>query len=201
MNYEKSPLISFIVSVYNLESYLADCLDSILNQPFYDYEIVLVNNSSTDGSDAICREYAEKHRRIRYFSLTGEPVLGRASIYGIKRSRGDYIQFVDADDMLAPNAYGEIERVLKTEMPDVVFGRFETLIEAERLNATDRPFDPVRINLQGKEQALAYLAEAQPFILAMWLLILSRKVCWFLRDEVNTPKHIELSPNLHFDVC
>ena len=53
----KPPLVSFVVSVYNLERYIGSCLDSILSQPFYDYEIVLVNNNLSDGSDDICRRF------------------------------------------------------------------------------------------------------------------------------------------------
>lgn len=64
------PLVSFIVSVFNVERYIGACLNSIITQPFDDYEIILVNNNSTDGSDAICREYAAHHKQIRYYALT-----------------------------------------------------------------------------------------------------------------------------------
>ena len=63
----ENKLISIIVPVYNVEEYLKQCLDSILEQTFSDYEVILVNDGSTDNSGLICQEYAEKDSRIRYF--------------------------------------------------------------------------------------------------------------------------------------
>ena len=228
-NDQKRPLISFVVSVYNLERYIRECLDSILSQPFDDYEIMLVNNSSTDGSDAICREYAAKYSQIRYYALTGEPILGRATVHGAQESRGQYIQFVDVDDMLAPNIYDRVATTLREERPEVMFGRFNSVFEDEMLNFPDRPYSESHINSGNKADALAYLAANQPVILATWRLIVARHLCGFIHDEekleiaevvetevlvendsVTTPNIIdepeevatvELSPNLHYDVC
>jgi len=180
---DKRPLISFIVTVYNLERYIRDCLDSIINQPFDDYEIMLVNNSSTDGSDAICREYAEKYPQIRYYALTGEPVVGRATVHGAQESRGHYIQFVDVDDMLAPNVYDRVEKILKKDVPDVLFGRFNSIFEDPMLNFPDRQYSEAKINKYGKEKALQYLAETQPFVLPTWRLTVRRHLCDFIQDE------------------
>ena len=63
----ENQLISVIVPVYNVEEYLKQCLDSILEQTFSNYEVILVNDGSTDSSCLICQEYAEKDSRIRYF--------------------------------------------------------------------------------------------------------------------------------------
>ncbi|WMT40466.1 glycosyltransferase [Paenibacillus sp. D2_2] len=76
------------MSVFNLERYIGACLDSIINQPFDDYEIVLVNNNSIDGSDAICREYAANHQQIRYYELTGELVPAEQSFTAPKKQGG-----------------------------------------------------------------------------------------------------------------
>jgi glycosyltransferase involved in cell wall biosynthesis len=197
---KKPPLISFIVSVYNLQHLISNCLDSIVNQPFSDYEIVLVNNSSTDNSHEICLSYAARYKQIRYFALDGDPVLGRATIYGSKKAEGEYVQFVDGDDMLAPNAYGEVERVLKTEKPEVVFGNFTMVFDDNILNFADRGFDASQIN-NGKDNALRYLASAQPFILATWRLIMKREICLFMRVECGDLPPLQISPSLHFDVC
>ena len=66
----ENQLISVIVPVYNVEEYLKQCLDSILEQTFSNYEVILVNDGSTDSSDLICQEYAEKDARIRYYEKT-----------------------------------------------------------------------------------------------------------------------------------
>ncbi|MBW3494423.1 glycosyltransferase family 2 protein [Bacillus sp. FDAARGOS_1420] len=191
------PLVSFIVSVYNLERYIGACLDSIIIQPFDDYEIVLVNNNSTDRSDAICREYAVHNKQIRYYALTGEPLFGKAVIYGTKKARGQYIHYVDGDDMLAPGAYEEIVKILRNSAPDVLFGRFSTVLEDNVINFTDTIYQTNRINGQSKDQVLKYLTEAQPFNVATWRLIFSRK----LREHYNVPiKRLKTPSNIYHDV-
>ena len=92
-------LISVIVPVYNVEEYLKQCLDSILEQTFSNYEVILVNDGSTDSSGLICQEYAENDTRIRYFEKENGG-LSDARNYGIEQARGDYLTFVDSDDFL-----------------------------------------------------------------------------------------------------
>lgn len=217
---KQRPLISFVVSVYNLKRYIRDCLDSILSQPFDDYEILLVDNGSTDGGRKICEEYAAKFKQIRYYGLTGEPVLGRAIVHGAHKSLGKYIQFVDVDDMLAENIYDKVAKILKSKKPGVLFGRFLPVFEDKMLNFPDKGYDEKIINnaekdaKKAKEIALTYLAENQPFILSTWRLIVSRDLCLFLKgvDERTVlqkffglfrrkVKEVAISPNLHYDVC
>ena len=95
----ENQLISIIVPVYNVEEYLKQCLDSILEQTFSNYEVILVNDGSTDSSGLICQEYAEKDARIRYFEKENGG-LSDARNYGIEQARGDYLTFVDSDDFL-----------------------------------------------------------------------------------------------------
>ncbi|HEY4389974.1 MAG TPA: glycosyltransferase family 2 protein, partial [Paenibacillus sp.] len=191
------PLVSFIVSVFNLERYIGACLDSIINQPFDDYEVVLVNNNSTDRSDAICREYAANNQQIRYYALTGEPVFGKAIIYGTQKAQGQYIHYVDGDDMLAPGAYGEIVNILRSHAPDVLFGRFSTILEENVINFTDKTYQTERINGRGKDQVLEYLTEAQPFNVATWRLIFSRKIREHYRTSI---KRLKTPTNIYHDV-
>ena len=61
-------LFSILIPVYNVEKYLNQCLDSVLNQEFEDYEVILVNDGSTDNSGLICEEYAAKDKRIKYYT-------------------------------------------------------------------------------------------------------------------------------------
>ncbi|MBG9795973.1 hypothetical protein ABD76_27470 [Paenibacillus dendritiformis] len=187
-------LLAAKLSIFHLQK---TCLDSIMTQPFDDYEIVLVNNNSTDGSDAICREYAAHHKQIRYYALTGEPVLGKAIMYGTKKARGQYIHYVDGDDMLVPGAYGEIVNILRSHAPDVLFGRFSTVLEESVINFTDKSFLTERINGRSKDQALEYLTEAQPFNVATWRLIFARK----LREYYNASvKRLKTPANIYHDV-
>lgn len=93
----ENQLISVILPIYNVENYLRQCLDSIIEQTFHNLEILLVNDGSTDGSGKICQEYLKKDSRIRYFEKENGG-LSDARNYGIERAQGEYITFIDSDD-------------------------------------------------------------------------------------------------------
>ncbi|MFM9330658.1 glycosyltransferase family 2 protein [Paenibacillus mesotrionivorans] len=198
------PLISFVVSVYNLERYIGECLDSILAQPFDDYEIVLVDNNSEDGSRAICRYYAGLHERIRYFELDGEPLGGRAVLYGLHAASGTYVQAVDGDDLLSPGIYRVIADALREKAPDVLFGQFETFSDEGTLNYVDAPYSPDLINNGSMESALTYLVGHLPLHLTMWRLICSREILVrrqeVFYDPTRTNGVVTRSAPLHYDV-
>lgn len=90
--------VSIIVPVYNVENYLQRCLDSILNQTYKDFEVLLVNDASTDRSGEICAEYARKDKRIRYICKTENAGVSSARNDALRMVRGGYIAFVDSDD-------------------------------------------------------------------------------------------------------
>lgn len=95
------PRISVIVPVYNPGPFLTPCLESIQAQTFLNFEVLLVDNGSTDGSSALCDQWAQKDTRFRVVHQQNQTALaGRAS--GFAQSRGDYIAFVDSDDLLHP---------------------------------------------------------------------------------------------------
>lgn len=98
------PFLSIIVPVYNVESYLGACLDSILAQTFTDFEVLLIDDGSTDGSSAICDEYAGRDPRIRCFHKeNGGHMSARQE--GFKKAAGAYIAFVDSDDWIDSTMY------------------------------------------------------------------------------------------------
>lgn len=92
-------MISIIIPVYNVEKYLSECLDSILAQTYTDYEVILVDDGSSDCSGAICDEYAKKEARIQVIHQENAGV-SVARNNGIKQARGEWITFVDSDDWL-----------------------------------------------------------------------------------------------------
>lgn len=94
-----SPEISVIVPVYNVEKYLAECVDSILEQTFRNFELILIDDGSKDKSGEICDNYARKDKRIRVIHKTNGGV-STARNEGLKEARGTYIIFVDSDDYL-----------------------------------------------------------------------------------------------------
>ena len=98
-------MLSVIVPVYNAEKYLPRCLDSLLNQDVEDYEIVCVNDGSTDGSVEIMNRYVERHPGIVHVVDQTNGGVSKARNAGIDAAQGDIIAFCDADDYLVPNAY------------------------------------------------------------------------------------------------
>ena len=96
------PMISLIIPIYNCEKYLAKCLNSIQQQTFPDFEVILVNDGSTDRSEEICREYVQKDSRFRLISGPNHGAAGARNI-GLKAAEGAYIAFTDSDDWLEPD--------------------------------------------------------------------------------------------------
>lgn len=95
------PAVSVIVPIYNVEKYLERCLDSILTQSFENFELILVDDGSTDLSGAICDEYAEKDSRIIIFHTQNSGVSSARNL-GIGAAKGNYIMFCDGDDCVHP---------------------------------------------------------------------------------------------------
>lgn len=91
------PLVSVIIPVYNVEQYLTKCIESVLSQSFCDYELMLVDDGSTDNSGKICDGYAEKDNRIRVFHKSNGG-LSSARNLGVDRAKGVYVFFLDSDD-------------------------------------------------------------------------------------------------------
>ena len=96
-------LFSIIIPVYNVESYLRECLDSVLAQTFDDWEAVCVNDGSTDGSASILEEYAVQDTRFKVI-VQPNGGLSAARNTGLNNAQGDYILFLDSDDWLEPDA-------------------------------------------------------------------------------------------------
>lgn len=90
-------MISIIIPVYNVEKYLPQCVDSILAQTYQDFEVILVDDGSPDGSPAICNEYAQKDARVRVIHQPNAGV-SAARNNGMSVAKGDWISFVDSDD-------------------------------------------------------------------------------------------------------
>lgn len=94
--------ISVVVPVYNVEKYLEQCLNSIINQTFKDIEIICINDGSTDGSLEILREYEQKDSRIRLINKENEGISAVRN-QGMELAQGEYISFIDSDDWIEEN--------------------------------------------------------------------------------------------------
>ena len=114
-------MISVIVPVYNVEKYLRKCVDSILNQTYADFELLLVDDGSTDGCPQICDEYAASDSRVRVIHKTNGGLIS-ARNEGILAARGDYVCILDGDDWALENMLQFIHDTVSRlpELPDMV---------------------------------------------------------------------------------
>lgn len=97
-------ILSVIVPIYNVELYLNDCLNSIVNQNINNFEILLIDDGSTDQSSRICDDYASLYENIRIFHKQNGGVSSARNV-GLRNAKGKYITFVDSDDMIASDTY------------------------------------------------------------------------------------------------
>ena len=102
-----SPKISIIVPVYNAEKYLHRCIDSILTQTFSDFELLLIDDGSTDKSGQLCNEYASKDNRVKVFHKQNGGVSSARNL-GLDNAKGEWIAFVDSDDSVMNTYLSEL---------------------------------------------------------------------------------------------
>jgi len=114
-----NPQISVIVPVYNGERYLHECIDSILNQSFTNFELILVNDGSKDSSAQICDDYAKRDHRVRVIHKQNEGI-NATRRRGVREANGTWINFCDNDDSLPQDALENLYRL--TEDTDIVIG-------------------------------------------------------------------------------
>ncbi len=118
-------LFSVHIPIYNCEKYLHKCVDSILEQSFTDFELILIDDGSTDSSGSICDEYAEKDSRIKAFHQENCGLVATRR-KACTLSSGKYILFVDADDFILPGLFERLYDVCKTHEPEMIAFDYET---------------------------------------------------------------------------
>ena len=133
-------MISVIVPVYNVEKYLRRCIDSIIDQGFTDYEILLIDDGSTDKSSLICDEYSEKYEKIRVIhKMNGG--LSDARNIGIINAKGDYVTFVDSDDYVSKDYLLTLSNLLKKYNADIVITGIKTFFEKQKININNKKYE------------------------------------------------------------
>lgn len=118
-----NPIISIIVPVYNVEEYLQRCIDSILNQSFKNFELILVNDGSTDNSLKICKEYLLNDQRVKIINKENGG-LSSARNAGINIAKGRYIGFVDSDDWINKEMYKILYELCEKNNSDIAECRY-----------------------------------------------------------------------------
>ena len=177
--------ISVIVPVYNTELYLHRCIDSILSQTFTDFELLLINDGSTDRSGEICDEYAAKDSRIKVFHKENGGVSSARNM-GLDEARGEWVAFVDADDYwYADNVLEQLLDIVKQNDLDIVRGEYKA-VDWEGNSLFYRPVSKRRMKyinrILNSYEFLEYAIQGEFFL---WLCLFKRKYIKDLRFEVG----------------
>ncbi|MCH5303734.1 MAG: glycosyltransferase [Ruminococcus sp.] len=137
---------SVIVPIYNVEKFLPTCIESVLSQSFKDFELILVNDGSTDNSLSICEKYAEKDSRIKVINKKNEGLfLARKS--GLKEANGEYVVHIDGDDSCEPELLSYLDKNINEQKPDLIIYNYNLIDE-------NNNFIEVNISPLGKENRL-----------------------------------------------
>ena len=152
-------MISIIVPVYNVEKYLKHCIDSILNSTYQDFELILVDDGSTDGSGAICDDYADKDSRVKVIHGQNQWV-SEARNNGLEAATGEYISFVDGDDAIHPRMLEVLHDALLSGDYDysMIYGvRVQESFDCDD-SAESRPIDAKSQRIISQEEYMKNLA-------------------------------------------
>lgn len=193
----EKPLLSIIVPVYNAQLTLRQCVDSILEQVFENYEIILINDGSIDDSKRICEDYARKDKRIVVINQDNQGV-SAARNAGLDIARGDWITFVDSDDYITPNYFNSIDGF----DTDIVFMEFVSLWKGRLVK--NAPLK--KCNMSFKSFIETYFN--MPYIKAPWGKMIKRAKIGTLRfnedmriGEDSCFMYALLSQLSSFEVC
>lgn len=188
-------LLSFVLPVYNVEGYLPECVDSILQQMNGECEMVLVDDGSTDASGTLCLAYAQRDPRIRVIQKENGG-LSSARNAGLAAAEGRYVTFVDSDDKLFPGCVSQILAWIKTEGTDLCF------LQAAKLypdgTITDLGEGIRRSGLKGKtrEEAIAHLTSRPKYPGSAWAKLFRRS--FLIDNQLHFPYDRRYSEDLGF---
>lgn len=119
-------MISVIVPVYNVEKYITQCVDSLLSQTYKDFEIILVDDGSTDSSGKICDDYAKNNLNIQVIHKINQG-LGLARNTGLQYASGEYVTFVDSDDYVSPTLLENLYQGIQEKDVNVCLGGYKKI--------------------------------------------------------------------------
>jgi len=131
-----SKLISIITPVYNVEKFIVETIESVINQTYTNWELILIDDGSTDNSGDICKQYTEKDKRIKYFYKTNSGQAAARNV-GIKNAKGEYITFLDSDDLYSKDKLAQHFIDIIENPADFYYGAGYMLFENRIKNKTE----------------------------------------------------------------
>lgn len=169
------PLISVVIPVYQAEKYLDRCMEGLLCQTYENYEIILVDDGSSDGSGEICERYAAQNGRVRVLHQKNQGP-GPARNHGVKAAGGEWITFVDADDAVATDYLAFLQELLETYGTEIaVVGGVCVENSLQKRNIFEK-FPPESVEIMGCTDALNAMCYGEKFGVAPWGKIYRREL-------------------------
>lgn len=170
--------ISVIIPVYNVQDYLCQCLDSVVNQTFENIEIICVNDGSTDNSLEILNRYAEYDKRITIINQKNKG-LSKARNIGIKLATGKYIYFLDSDDFIDINAFEKLYTIAELDKLDFISFNYNTICSSDNLkefyiNKKNREREIYYDNIYSGDTMFEKLIVDCSYQSQVWLLFINR---------------------------
>lgn len=164
----RKPLVSIIVPVYKVESYLRRCLDSVISQTYVNLEIILVDDGSPDNCPQICDEYAEKDKRVVVIHKKNGG-LSDARNAGLDICKGEYISFVDSDDWIDRDFVKILINVILCERADIAFANFKRVSDEKpcKRYTVSKSNNPIEV-LDGKVAFRRLLSENGTSLVIAW---------------------------------
>ncbi|MFP9227679.1 glycosyltransferase family 2 protein [Pectobacterium cacticida] len=184
------PAISVIIPVYNAEKNILFCLNSIMNQTFYNFEVIIINDGSTDSSGDICDRYAKKDHRFKvYHKINGGVASARQ--FGIEIVSGEYTLHIDSDDWIEHNMFEELYHCAKENNSDIVYFDYFLINKKKNIRVIKQDFgeninECVKAMLQHKMAGM------------LWTKMI--KTSLFVDNDINFPEGLNMWEDLYFSL-
>lgn len=166
---------SFILPIYNVESYLEECVSSILMQTYYNFEIILVNDGSTDLSPKICDSLAERDRRIKVIHKMNGGQSDARNV-GTKNATGDYIIFIDSDDFIMSNKFLENINKKTKNYPDMIFYKHQKYYHSNGCYDACKYSYQAALNKTSYAERINALVQTDSFFGMAWIKAIKRSI-------------------------
>lgn len=181
----KQKLVSIIVPIYNVESYLSECIESLLNQSYTNLEIILVNDGSTDSSGELCEKYKEKDKRICVIHKENGG-LSDARNAGLLQAKGEYVIFIDSDDYVNLSMVEKLYIACQEQQADIGVCYFERIYDGQKPQSINDDKTPQRQLYAGRDVVKKiYQGEGESIAFNAWNKIYKKEL--FLNHNILYP--------------
>lgn len=190
-----SPEISIIIPVYNMEKYIGECLDSVLNQTFVDFECLCINDGSTDGTIKILKKYSEQDKRIILIDQKNQGG-SAARNTGIEKANGKYISFLDNDDLYHPQYLEILYHYAESQKADISICNYGVFFD-EKVPSFDcytSPFE--KYKLISEQPFYDYIVRRKKMHMLMWTKLYRRELFDKIRFSLTLPAINDILLNL-----